>query len=48
MVLCLVTEGSKGSLLRNGWFQWFSVIELKVLMVPYIEVGVSHVFVFRN
>ena len=21
----LGTEGSKGSLFRNGWFQWFSV-----------------------
>ena len=25
MILCLRTEGSKGSLFRNGWFQWFSV-----------------------
>ena len=25
MVFCLGTEGSKGSLLRNGWLQWFSV-----------------------
>ena len=23
--ICLGTEGSKGSLFRNGWFQWFSV-----------------------
>ena len=28
MFFCLGTEGSKGSLLRNGWFQWFSVWEL--------------------
>ena len=25
MFFCLGTEGSKGSLFRNGWFQWFSV-----------------------
>ena len=48
MVLCLETEGSKGSLLRNGWLQWFSVKELKVPLVPYLEMGVSHVFLFRN
>ena len=30
------------------WFQCFSVEELKVPMVPYLEMGVSHVFVFRN
>ena len=23
MDFCLGTEGSKGSLFRNGWFQWF-------------------------
>ena len=44
----LGTEGSKSSLLRNGWFQCFSVMELKVPLVPYLEVGVSHVFLFRN
>ena len=48
MVFCLGTEGSKSSLLRNGWFQCFSVKELKVKMVPYLEIGVSHVFLFRN
>ena len=48
MVLCLGTEGSKGSLLRNEWFQCFPVMELKVQMVPYLEIGVSHVFLFRN
>ena len=26
-------------LIRNGWFQWFSVWELKVPMVPYLEIG---------
>ena len=30
------------------WFQWFSVWELKVPMVPYLEMGGSHVFLFRN
>ena len=44
MVFCLGTEGSKGSLHRNGWFQCFSVKELKVPMVSYLEIGVSHVF----
>ena len=48
MVFCLGTEGSKSSLLRNGWFECFSVKELKVPMVPYLEMGVSHVFLFRN
>ena len=24
MVFCLRTEGSNGSIFRNGWFQWFS------------------------
>ena len=48
VVLCLGTEGSKSSLLRNGWFQCFSVKELKVPMVPYLEMGISHVFLFRN
>ena len=48
MVFSLGTEGSNGSLFRNGWFQCFSVKELKVPMVPYLEMGVSHVFLFRN
>ena len=48
MVFCLGTEGSKSSLLRNGWFQCFSVKELKVLMVPYLEMGGSMGFLFRN
>ena len=26
MVFCLGTEGSNGSLIRNGWFQRFSVL----------------------
>ena len=30
------------------WFRCFSVKELKVPMVPYLEMGVSHVFLFRN
>ena len=41
---CLGSEGSKSPLLRNGWFQYFSVNELKVPIVPYLEMGVSHVF----
>ena len=44
MVFYLRTEGSNGSLFRNGWFQWFSVQELKVPKVPYLEIGVSNVF----
>ena len=48
MVFGLGTEGSNGSLFRNGWFQCFSVKELKVPMVPYLEMGVSHVFLFKN
>ena len=44
MVFWLGTEGSKSSLLGNGWFQCFSVEELKVSMVPYLEMGVSQVF----
>ena len=37
-----------GSLFRNGCFQWFSVSELKVPMVFYLEMGGSNVFLFRN
>ena len=48
MVFCLGIEDSKSSLLRNGWFQCFSDKELKVPMVPYLEMGVSHVFQFKN
>ena len=38
------TEGFKGFLFRNGWFECFSVQELKVPMVKYLEMGVSHFF----
>ena len=48
MVFCLGTEGSKRSLFRNGWFQCFSVSELKVPMVPYLEMGGSNGFLFGN
>ena len=48
MFSCIGTEGSKGSLIRNGWFQWFSVKELKVPMVNYLEMGGSNGFLFRN
>ena len=41
MFFCLGTEGSKGSLFRNGWFQCFSVKELKDPKVPYLEMGRS-------
>ena len=44
MVFCLGTEGSNGSLFRNGWFQWFYIWELKVPMVLYLEMGGSNVF----
>ena len=42
MFFCLGTEGSKGSLFRDGWFQWFFVWELKVPMVPDLEMGGSN------
>ena len=45
---CLGTEGFNGSLVRNGWFQWFSFWELKFPMVPYLEMGGSNVFFYRN
>ena len=48
MVFCLGAEGPNGYLFRNGRFQWFSVWELKVPMVPYLEMGGSDVFLFRN
>ena len=44
MFFCLGTEGSKGSQLRNGWFQWISAEELKVPKIPYKEMGGSNVF----
>ena len=46
--ICLGTEGSKGSLFRNGWFHLFPVQELKVPMVPYLEMGGSNGFLFGN
>ena len=48
LVFCSGTEGSIGSLFRNGLFQWFSVWELKVPMVNYLEMGGSNLFLFRN
>ena len=48
MFFCLGTEGSKVSLFRNGWFQWFSAKELKISMVNYLEMGGTIVFLFRN
>ena len=47
MFFCLGTEGSNGSLFRNGWFQWFSFWELIVPMDPYLEIDGSNVFLFR-
>ena len=47
-ISCLGAEGSKGYLFRNGRFQWSSVWELKVPMVPFLEMGGSDVFLFRN
>ena len=44
MVFFLGTEGSKGSLFRNGWFQRFSVWVLMVPMVNYLEIVVPMVF----
>ena len=38
----LGTDGSKSSLQRNGWFQCFSVYELKVSMVKNLEMGGSN------
>ena len=46
MIFCLGTEDSNGSLFRNGSLQWFSVRELKVPMVPYLEMGGSMFFFF--
>ena len=48
MVFCLGTEGSNGSIFRNGWFHCFSVKELKVSKVPYLEMGGFYVFLYRN
>ena len=48
MVFCSGTDGSKSSLLRNGWFQCFSVYELKVPMDNYLEMGGCNGFLFRN
>ena len=48
MFSCIGTKGSKGSLLRNGLLQWFSVLELKVPMVNYLEMDSSNGFPFRN
>ena len=44
----LRTEGSKGSLFRNGLFQCFSVKEQKVPKVPYLEMGALNDFLFRK
>ena len=48
MVFCLGTDRSKSSLLRNGWFQCFSVYELKVSMVNNLEMGESNGFPFKT
>ena len=48
MDFCLGTEGSKISLLIIGWFECFSAKELKAVMVPYLEMGVSRLFLFRS
>ena len=48
MVFCLGTEGSTGSLFRNVWFHCFSVKELNVSKVPYLEMGGFYVFLYRN
>ena len=44
MFKCIGTKGSKGILFRNGWFQCFSVKELNVRKVPYLEMGHSIIF----
>ena len=46
MFSCLGTEGSKSSLLKHGLSQCFSVKELEVPMVPYLEIGGSNVFLY--
>ena len=48
MFFCIGTKGSKCSLFRSGWFQCFSVYELKVPKVPYLEMGGSNGLLFRN
>ena len=49
MIFRLGTEGSNGSLFKKmGGSNGFSVKELKVPMVPYLERGVSDVFLFMN
>ena len=48
MVFCLGTEGFYGSLFRNGCFHCFSVEELKVPKVPYLVMGGSNVFLYKN
>ena len=48
MFFSLGDEGSEGSLFRNGWFQYFSVTELNVPEVPYLEIGGSNVFLSRS
>ena len=48
MVFCLGTEGSNGSLFRNGWFHCFFVQELKVPKVTYLEMGGCNFFLYRN
>ena len=48
MFFCLGSEGSNGSLFRNGWFQWFSLKKVKVPVVPYLDIGGSNVFLYRS
>ena len=48
MVFSLGTEGCNGSLFRNGCFEYFVDKEVKVPMVPYLEMGDSNVFLYRN
>ena len=48
VVFRLGSEGFNGYLFRNGWFQYFSVWELKDPNVPDLEIGGSNGFLFRK
>ena len=48
MVFCLETEGSNGSYLEMMYVTCFSVYELKDPKVPYLKIGGSNGFLFRN
>ena len=48
MFSCFGSYGSNGFLFSYGCLHWFSVLELKVPMVPYLDMGGSNGLMFGS